>query len=85
MIRSLQLKVSLGRFDINTAIMTLSSFRVSPRKGHLKRAQQIYGDLAKFQNSAIRIQADEPNYSNINIDTYEWSKSVYGKCKGINT
>ena len=39
MIGSLQWAVSLGRFDINTAVMTLSSFRVSPRKGHLKRAQ----------------------------------------------
>ena len=24
---------------------------------------------------------NQPNYSNINIDTYEWSKSVYGNVK----
>ena len=83
MIVSLQWAVSLGRFDINTAVMTLLSFRVSPRKGHLKQAQQIYGYLAKFQTSTIRIWTDEPNYSNINIEKYEWSKWVYGNVKEL--
>ena len=35
--------VSLGRFDISTAIMTMSKFRTSPRKGHLDRVRRIYG------------------------------------------
>ena len=38
MIGSLQWAVSLGRIDIQTATMTLSSFRAVPREGHLKRA-----------------------------------------------
>ena len=35
LIGSLQWAVSLGRLDIMTAVMTLSSFRAMPRKGHL--------------------------------------------------
>ena len=37
MIGSLQWAVSLGRLDINTAVMIMSSFRAYPRRGHLKR------------------------------------------------
>jgi Reverse transcriptase (RNA-dependent DNA polymerase) len=39
LIGSLQWAVSLGRCDVTTAVMTLSSFRAIPRRGHLKRAK----------------------------------------------
>ena len=35
MIGALQWVVSIRRFDIQTSVMTLSSFRASPRRGHL--------------------------------------------------
>ena len=35
LIGSLQWLISIGRFDIMTAVMTMSSFRSAPRKGHL--------------------------------------------------
>ena len=31
----------LGRFDIGTAVMTLSRFRAAPRRGHLDRVKRI--------------------------------------------
>ena len=37
MVGAMQWAVSIGRLDITTAVMTLSSFRVAPRKGHLER------------------------------------------------
>ena len=83
MIGSLQWAISLGRFDICTAVMTLSSFRTSPRIGHLKRAQRIYGYLAKFNDSAIRIRVQQPDYSKIDIKEYEWQHTVYGKVEEI--
>ena len=43
LIGALQWVVSIGRFDVQTAVMTLSSFRVAPRKGHLDRIKNIYG------------------------------------------
>lgn len=38
-IGQLQWAVSLGRVDIATAVMTLSSFRAAPKEGHLNRAK----------------------------------------------
>ena len=63
--------------DINTAVMTMSSFRSFPRKGHLKRLQRLYGYLAKFCESAIRSSTDEPDYSDLRIKEYDWEKSIY--------
>ena len=83
MIGSLQWAISLGRFDISTAVMSLSSFRASPRKGHLQRAKRIYGYLAKFKDAAIRIRTDIPNYSEIDNKNYEWETTVYGGAKEI--
>jgi hypothetical protein len=31
----LQWAITLGRFDVGTAVMTMSGFRVAPRQGHL--------------------------------------------------
>jgi len=47
MIGALQWVISLGRFDICTAIMTMSRFCVAPHKGHVSRVKCIYGYLAK--------------------------------------
>jgi hypothetical protein len=35
LIGALQWTINLGRFDIAVAVRTLSSFRISPHKGHL--------------------------------------------------
>jgi len=41
----LQRCVTLGRFDIATAVMTMPRYRVSPRKGHLKQTKRMIGYL----------------------------------------
>ena len=83
MIGSLQWAVALGRFDISTAVMTLSSFRASPRKGHLIRAKRIYGYLAKFKDSAIRIRTSLPDYTNMQFEEYDWQSTTYGNIEEI--
>ena len=47
LIGALQWAISLGRFDIATAVMTMSSFRVAPREGHLEQLKRIRGCLHK--------------------------------------
>ena len=42
-----QCAVLLGRFNIQTEVMTMSQIRVAPRLGHLSRLQHIYGYLKK--------------------------------------
>ena len=39
LIGAMQWAVSIGRLDIATAVMSLSSFRAMPRRGHLERAK----------------------------------------------
>jgi hypothetical protein len=45
LIGAMQWAVSIGRLNIMTAVMSLSSFHAMPRRGHLERAKQIYGYL----------------------------------------
>jgi hypothetical protein len=55
MIGSLQWIVTIGRFDIHTAVMTMSGFRIAPRIGHLERLQSTYCYLSKMRFTSIRI------------------------------
>jgi len=42
LVGAMQWIVSIGRFNIQTAVMSMSSFRAAPRKGHLERVKRIY-------------------------------------------
>jgi hypothetical protein len=53
LIGAMQWAVSIGRLDITTAVMSLSSFCAMPRRGHLERAKQIYGYLRKMKEARI--------------------------------
>jgi hypothetical protein len=81
LIGSLQWALSLARFDIATAVMTLSSFRVAPRVGHLERAKRVYCYLARFKFAKLRFRTLEPDYSAIPNVTYDWAHTVYGNIK----
>ena len=70
--------MSLGRFDIATAVMSMSSFRSAPREGHLHRLKQIYGCVYKMKDAAIRIRVDEPDLSDAPNQDLDWATSVYG-------
>jgi hypothetical protein len=63
LIWAMQWAVLIGRLDITTDVMSLSSFRAMPRRGHLKRAKQIYGYLWKMKEARIRVLTNEPDYS----------------------
>jgi Reverse transcriptase (RNA-dependent DNA polymerase) len=65
MIGCLQWAVSLGRFDIQTATMTMSRFRAAPRLGHLNRLKRMYGYLKKFGSAAIRVRLLEPDFGEL--------------------
>ncbi len=78
LIGSIQWAVSLARLDVASAVMTLSTYRAKPRKGHLERAKRVVGYLYKMKTAAIRFRVDEPDYSDIPVEEYEWGDSVYG-------
>ena len=81
LIGSLQWCISIGRIDIATAVMTLSSFRAIPRQGHLDRAKRVVGYIANMKHAKIRVRVHEPDYSTLESPTLDWSKSVYGDVK----
>lgn len=83
MIGAMQWAISLGRLDITTAVMTLSSFRVAPRKGHLERAKRVYCYLCKFSHSVLEFKTGIPDYSEYPDEGYEWMNSVYGCVKEL--
>ena len=76
---ALQWAVSLGRLDVNTAVMTMSSFRVEPRKGHMDRVKRIYSYLSKFRHATIRIRTEEPDLSGLPDQAFDWEESIYGE------
>jgi len=65
LIGALQWVIQIGRFDIQTAVMTLSRFHAMPKQGHLDRVKRIHGYLSKLRHATIKIRTDTPDYSNI--------------------
>ena len=63
MIGSLQWCVSLGRIDIQTATMAMSSFKSAPRKVHRDRLKRIYSYISKMRHAAIRVMTAESDLS----------------------
>jgi hypothetical protein len=83
MIGALQWIVIIGRFDINTSVMTMSGFCMAPRVGHINRLKRIYGYLLKMKHASIRVRTDEPDYSDLPDNVHDWTYSVYGKVEEV--
>ena len=83
LIGSAQWAVSLGRFDIATAVMTMSAFRAAPREGHMGRVKRIIGYLAKMRHGALRYRTGRPDLSALPDQPNEWKNTPYGDAKEI--
>ena len=83
MIGALQWVISLGRFDIATAVMTMSRFRVAPLEGHLKRLKHIYGYLKGRRDGAIRVRTEMPDMDEFPAKDFSWLHTVYGNVHEI--
>ena len=58
--------------------MSLSTYRVQPRKGHLTRAKRIFSYLAYLPDGWLRSRTGEPGFK---YHMYGWSRMVYGGVK----
>jgi hypothetical protein len=83
MIGSLQWIVTIGRFEVHTAVMTMSSFHIAPRIGHLERLRHIYGYLSKMRFASICISTEEPDYSDLPDHQYNWIYTIYDNTKEV--
>ena len=79
----IQWAVSIGRFDVQSAIMTLSSFRAMPRRGHLDRVKRVVGYLKSMKHFKLRFRTSIPDYSSLSKPDQDWSNSVYEQQKEI--
>ena len=79
LIGALQWTITLCRFDIATAVMTMGRYRVAPRTGHLARVKRIDGYLKRFPTAAIRFRTHRPGHEMWEVESYDWLHSVYGK------
>ena len=80
MIGALQWCVTLGRFDILVAVMSLSRFRAEPHQGHLDRVKRVYGYLRKYPHGKIRFRTGIPNHEAIfEVPDSDWLHSIYGE------
>jgi hypothetical protein len=78
MIGALHWVITLGRFDVMSATVSLAKFRMQPRQGHLERAKGVYGYLARTKDGAIRFKTGEPDYSDLPDQEFDWMRTVYG-------
>ena len=77
LIGQLQWIITIGRLDVQVAVMSLSSFRAAPRRGHLDRAKRVVGYIAKFKEGCIRIRTGIPNFSEYPPQQYDWMNTIY--------
>ena len=80
---SLQWLISLGRFDVFTATMSMSRYRTAPRLGHLERLKRIYGYVKKMRHGYIRIRTGEPDYSGLPNQDFDWAATAYGEVQEL--
>ena len=52
--------ITLGRFDIQYAISTLSQYSMAPRKGHMVALQRVFGYLYRYPDGMIPIDVSSP-------------------------
>jgi hypothetical protein len=81
LIGQLQWLVTLGRFDIFSAVNSVSRFRLAPRKGHLERLKRMYGYIKSTKQGAIRIRVDQPDYDRYPDMEFDWTESIYKDAK----
>ena len=83
MVGQLQWLVTLGRFDIHAQVATMSRFRAAPRQGHMDRLKRIYSYAIWTKDYAIRFRTDQPDYSFLPDQDFDWTYSVYGNVQEI--
>ena len=83
MVGQFQWLVTLGRFDIHAQVATMSSFRSAPRQGHMDGLKRIYSYAIRTKDYAIRFRTEQPDYSFLPEQDFDWTYSVNGDVHSI--
>ena len=83
MVGQLQWPVTLGRFDLHAQVATMSRLRAAPRQRHMDRLKRIYSYAIRTKDYAIRFRTDQPDYSFLPDQDFDWTYSVLGDVHDI--
>ena len=83
MVDQLKSLVTLGRFDLHAQMTTMLRFRAAPRQGHMDRLKRICSYAIRTKDCAIRFRTDQPDYSFLANQDFDWTYSVYGDIQEI--
>ena len=83
MVGQLQWLVTLGRFDIHAQAATMSRLRATPRQGHMDRLKRIYSYRISTNDYVIRFRTEQPDYSFLLDQDFDWTYSEYGNVQEI--
>ena len=83
MVGQLQWLKTLGRFDIQAQVITMSRFQAQPRQGHLERLKRIYAYVIRTKDYATRFRTTEPDYSYLPDQNFDWAHTIYGHVQEI--
>ena len=79
----LQWLVTLGRLDIHAHVATMVRFRAAPRQGHMDRLKRIHRYAIRTKDYAVRLRTDQPDYSFVPEQDFDWTYTVYGDVQEI--
>src|SRR5512133_1542670 len=68
-----QWAVTIGRFDIQYATITLARFAQMPREGHLQRCLRLFGYLKHYPKHRIKQDMNHPHYEGLDFIEHDWS------------
>ena len=77
MVGQLQWLITLGRFDVQARVITMSRIRAQPRQGHLERLKRIYAYVIRTKDYATRFRTTEPDYSYLPNKNFDWAHTIY--------
>ena len=78
LVGQLEWMVTLERFDLHAQVATMSTFRAASRRGHMNRFKRIYAYAMRTKDYAFRFRTDQPDYSFLPDQDFDWTYSVYG-------
>ena len=78
MVGQLQQLVTLGTFGLHAHVASMSRFQAAPGQGHIDRLKRIYAYAIRTKDYAVRFRTDQPDYSFLPEQDYDWTCSVYG-------
>jgi hypothetical protein len=74
MIGSANWMITLGRFDINYAVNTMSRYSMAPREGHLKAMHRVFGYLKAHPLGRILVDPSVPDHDQYTTMEHEWTE-----------